>query len=76
MKFRSIALAVAALSVAASPAIAQASLERAVAPLEDVNEATGGDGILIGVLAAAAIIGGVFIASSGDQNDEDLPFST
>ena len=74
MKFRTLALAVAALSVAASPAIAQASLDRAVAPLEDVNEASGGTGIVIAVLAAAAVIGGI-VAASSDNNDEDLPFS-
>ncbi len=69
MKFRNIALATAALSLAASPAIAEAAFERSVAPVEGESELEGGSGILIAVLAAAAVIGGIIIIADNDDDD-------
>lgn len=71
MKFRNLAAATAVVSLAASPAIAEASFARTSAPVEGESELEGGSGILIAVLAAAAIIAGIVIAAD-DGNDEPL----
>ena len=75
MAFRNIALATAAVSLAAAPAVAEASLERANAPIE--GEALGGEnegaGIIIAILAAAAILAGIIIAADGDDDDGVSP---
>ncbi|QFT77035.1 hypothetical protein [Erythrobacter sp. THAF29] len=73
MKFRNVALATAAVSLAASPAIAEAAFDRSTAPVEGESELEGGSGILIAILAAAAIIAGIIVAA--DDNGEDLPTS-
>jgi len=72
MKFRNIALATAAVSLAASPAIAEAAFERSVAPIEGESE-LGGAGIILAVLAAAAVIGGIIIAADGDDDNAVSP---
>ncbi|QIQ86848.1 hypothetical protein [Erythrobacter sp.] len=72
MKFRNIALATAAVSLAASPAIAEAAFERSVAPVEGESE-VGGSGILLAVLAGAAIIGGIIIAADGSDDNAVSP---
>ena len=72
MKFRTLALATAAVSLAASPAIAEAAYDRANAPVEGESELEGESGILIAILAAAAIIAGIIIAADGG---EDAPTS-
>jgi len=69
MKFRNLALATAALSLAASPAIAEAAFERTVAPVEAESEIQGSSGILIAVLAGAAIIGGIILIADNDDDD-------
>ncbi|MGB7408382.1 MAG: hypothetical protein WA908_07740 [Pontixanthobacter sp.] len=73
MKFRTLLVATAAVSMAASPAIAQA--DRAVAPVSG-ESALGGDGdgtgIILALLAAAAVIAGIVIAV---DNDDDTPES-
>ncbi|MGB3710437.1 MAG: hypothetical protein WA985_01985 [Erythrobacter sp.] len=71
MRIRNLALATAALSLAASPVIAQASMERAVAPVEDENELASGSGVLVGLLAAAAVVGAILIISDSDDDDDD-----
>ncbi|GAA4051800.1 hypothetical protein [Parerythrobacter jejuensis] len=68
MKFRNVLAATAALSLAAAPAVAEASFARTAAPVEGESEA-GGSGIVIGILAAAALIGGIIIAAGGSDND-------
>ena len=73
MKFRTMALASAALALAATPAIAEAAFERSVAPIEEANELSGTE-ILIGVLVTAAVVGGIVAATSDD--DDDNPAST
>lgn len=76
MKFRNLALATAAVSLAASPAIAEAAFDRSTAPVEGESELEGEGGILIAILAAAAVIGGIIIIAgdSGTDGDE-LPTS-
>ena len=73
MTFRNIALATAAVSLAAAPAIAQADFARAAAPVSGDSELEGGSGVIIGVLAAAAIIAGIIIAADGDDDDGVSP---
>eukprot|EP00218_Dolichomastix_sp_CCMP3274_P006956 CAMPEP_0170133632 /NCGR_PEP_ID=MMETSP0033_2-20121228/1438_1 /TAXON_ID=195969 /ORGANISM="Dolichomastix tenuilepis, Strain CCMP3274" /LENGTH=72 /DNA_ID=CAMNT_0010369139 /DNA_START=192 /DNA_END=410 /DNA_ORIENTATION=- len=68
MKFRNIALATAALSLATAPAIAEANFERASAPIEGESELEG-SGIILAILAAAAVIGGIVIAADGGNDD-------
>ncbi|MEP3050242.1 MAG: hypothetical protein ABJP48_11750 [Erythrobacter sp.] len=72
MKIRTIVAATAALSLAATPAIAEASFDRAGAPVEGESELEGGSGIIIAILAAAAVIAGIIVVADGD---DDEPFS-
>lgn len=67
MMFRGILAAAAAVSLVAAPAVAEASIARVSAPVEDEN-ANGGGGMLLGIAAAALIIGGIIIAAGGDDN--------
>ena len=69
MKIRTIAAATAAASLAVAPAVAA---ERTVAPIAGESEMEGGSGIIIGILAAAAIIAGIIIAA---DSDDDAPTS-
>lgn len=68
MKIRTLAAVAAVLSLATAPAIAEVSLDRAPAPVEGESELAGGSGLLIAVLAAAAVIAGIVIASDGDDD--------
>lgn len=79
MKFRNLLAATAAVSLAASPAMAQKAqttqADRAAAPVKKDSELggkAGGAGIILAILAAAAIIGGIVIAGS---NKSDTPAS-
>ena len=67
MKIRNAALAMAALSLATAPAIAQADFTRALAPVEGESEIAG-PSILLGVLPAAAVVAGVVIAADGGND--------
>ena len=69
MTIRKIALAAGALALAASPAIAQANFDRAIAPVEGESELEGGSGILIAVLGAAAIVAGIIVIADDDDDD-------
>tara|TARA_B100000678_G_scaffold207727_1_gene175315 strand:+ start:2734 stop:2952 length:219 start_codon:yes stop_codon:yes gene_type:complete len=71
MKARNILAGTAALTLAAAPAIAQVDLDRAAAPVAGESDATG-TGIVLGVLAVAAIIAGIVIAA---DDSEDFPVS-
>ena len=74
MKFRNVLAATAALTLAAAPAVAEASYERVAAQVEGESELSGGSGVIIGILAAAAIIAGIIIAVDSND-DDDLPTS-
>ena len=67
MKIRPMAAAAAALSLAAAPAVAEVSFDRASAPVEGESEI--GGGALLGALAIAAIIAGVIVAAQSDDED-------
>lgn len=61
-------------ALAATPVMAQATtVDRLPASVENAEEMEGGPGILIAILAAAAIIAGIIIAA--DNDDVDLPTS-
>lgn len=69
--------AAAALALSATPVLAQeASIDRLPAPVDAQGEQLeGGSGILIALLAAAAIIAGIIIAADGGTDEADLPTS-
>ena len=69
MKFRTLAAAAAAITVAATPAIAEASFDRVAAPVSGESELEGGSGILLAVLAAAAVIAGIVLVADGGDDD-------
>ena len=68
MKFRTFAAATAALSLATAPAVAQSTVSRDAAPVSAESE-VGGTGVILGILAAAAIIAGIIIAADGGNDD-------
>jgi hypothetical protein len=70
MKTRTLALATAAISLLAAPAIAQADFVRASAPVEGESELAG-PGVLLGVLGAAAVVAGIAVAAS-DSDDNSV----
>lgn len=80
MKIWTFPVAMAAFAMAASPALAQASqnapvsntVSRAAAAVDEESNANRGSGVILGVLAAAAIIGGIVIAAG---NKDDTPAS-
>ncbi|MEW4448609.1 hypothetical protein [Qipengyuania sp. JC766] len=74
MKVTSVLAATAAVSLAATPVVAQSvQADRASAPVSDESELGGGSGIIIGLVAAAAVIAGIIIAA--DNEDDDAPAS-
>ncbi len=75
MKLRSIATAVAAVALTTSPVLAQVAQTETVRASETSEakaELEGGSGIIIALLAAAAIVAGIVIAAG---NDSDTPTS-
>ena len=73
MKFKHVALAIGAFSLAATPAIAQVAFERSIAPIEGESELEGGGSTLFLVLGAAAVIGGIVAATSGGDDNPTSP---
>lgn len=69
MKLRNLALAGAAVSLAAAPVVAEASLDRSTAPAEG-EDLEGTTGIIAIVLGVAAIIAAVIIISDDDDDDD------
>lgn len=76
MKIKSFVLGLAAAVTVAAPigaVAAERASVRAVAPSEDGSELASGGTIVLALLGAAAVIGGI-VALSG-SNDDDLPVS-
>lgn len=68
MSLRKMTLAAAAAALAVTPALAQVSFTPAIAPLNgDENDAA--SGVVFGIVAAAAIIGGLVVLSGGDEKE-------
>ena len=68
MKFRTLAAAVAVTSMVTAPVIAA---ERTAAPVNGESHFTGSS-IVLAILAAAAVIGGIVIAVDSGNNDEPV----
>lgn len=79
MKFRSLALAVAALAISTTPVLAQVSVDatssaevsRDVEKKKDKSELEGTTGIIAAVVAAAAVIAGIVIIADDDDDDDE-----
>ena len=69
MKSRIATAAATALALVAVPTMAQAETPRQAAPVEGENDMIGGAGLIIGILAIAAIVGGIIISTSDDDED-------
>jgi hypothetical protein len=67
MKFRSLSAAAVALSLSAAPVVAQAAPQRAAAPTSQANE-LGGSSLILGLLALAAFIAAIIIATKNHNN--------
>ena len=64
---RKLTLAASAVALVSAPATAQA--ERASAPAADTQEMASGSGLVVAILAIAAIIAGIVIAVDGGNDD-------
>lgn len=79
MRFGKIGMAaVAAASLVSAPVLAQAvqpvsSVERTGAAVESESDLEGGSGIIIAILAAAAVIAGIIIAADGSEDTPTSP---
>lgn len=66
--FKKVVLALSAAALATVPALAQATFTPSVSPLSgDEMGAEGSTGILIGVVAAAVVIGGIIAITDDDE---------
>lgn len=77
MKLRNALAVTAALTLAAAPAVAEVSFDRATAPSDDAS-ALGeggleGSSLIIALLAAAAVVGAIIIAVDDDDNEAVSP---
>ncbi|VWX57497.1 hypothetical protein [Sphingorhabdus sp. 109] len=79
MRFGKIGMAAAAAaSLVSAPVLAQASQPvssavRTSATVEGENDLEGGSGIIIAILAAAAVIAGIIIAADGSDDTPTSP---
>ena len=79
MRFGKIGMAAAAAaSLVSAPVLAQASqpvssVARTSATVESENDLEGGSGIIIAILAAAAVIAGIVIAADGSEDTPTSP---
>jgi predicted transporter len=71
MKFRTMAAAVAALTLTASPVLAETSVDRVAAPVEDASQ-MGGSSLLL-ILAVVLFGAGIFFLVDNDDDDPDSP---
>ncbi|MEQ5789321.1 hypothetical protein J3454_15625 [Erythrobacter sp. NFXS35] len=74
MKLNKTVLGLGAAALIAGPAVAQVAAMPTIAPLSgDESELSGGSAIIIGLIGAAAVVGGILLAS--DSDDTQLPVS-
>lgn len=71
MKFRTMAAAIAALSLTAAPAMAE-SVDRSSAPVTEQSEMAGTSTLLL-VLAVVLFGAGIFFLVDNDDDDPDSP---
>ncbi len=68
MKIKLLVPAVASIALSVTPVMAQATTaDRASAPVGSASNLEGENGILIALLAAAAVIAGIIIIADGDD---------
>lgn len=76
MKFGKISIGIAAMALAAAPAVAQAVFTPAAAPLNgEESELSDSSAIILGLLAAGAVTLAIIAASDGGS-DAEVPIST
>ena len=68
MKLRTIALASAAVSLVATPVVAQVAFERSNAPIEGENSVEGGSTLLFALIGTAEVVGGIIVLSDDDDD--------
>jgi hypothetical protein len=82
MRFGKIGMAAAAAaSLVSAPVLAQASqpvqpassVARTGATVDNESDVEGGSGIILAILAAAAVIGGIIIAADGSEDTPTSP---
>lgn len=74
MRAKTLALTLAAAGTLLAPiGVSALAAERAVAPIEEGNELSSGSGVLLGLVAVAAVVAAIVAASGGSDND--LPVS-
>ncbi len=73
MQISKLSLGLAALALVAAPTIAQASMATAAAAAQDGEVGGDAEGIILGLLGGAAVIGAIVVAS--DNDDPTLPVS-
>ncbi|MCP9222498.1 hypothetical protein MKP08_07035 [Erythrobacter sp. LQ02-29] len=69
MKTRILTAAATALALVSVPTMAQAEVSRDAAPVEGESNLAGGSGVIIGILAVAAIIAGIVVAADSDDEE-------
>jgi len=71
MKINKIMLGLSAAALVAMPAVAQVAMVPTAAPLdgEESEMAAGGTGLILGIIGAAAVIGGIVVIADDDNSD-------
>jgi hypothetical protein len=68
MKLGKLSIGIAAIALAAAPALAQAIFVPAIAPLDgEESELSGTGEIIVGVLVATAVVGGIVALASDEE---------
>jgi len=73
---KKVIVSIAAAAVVAMPVTAsavEASIQTSTAPVIEENELEGGSGVIVAILAAAAIIAGIIIAADGSDDTPTSP---
>ena len=72
MKFRTMAAAVAALTLTTSPVLAQATVDRSAAPIEGESELRGSSSLLL-ILAIVLFGAGIYFLVDNDDDEPNSP---
>ena len=72
MKFRTMAAAVAALTLTTSPVLAQATVDRTAAPVEGESEMGGSSSLLL-ILAVVLFGAGIYFLVDNDDDEPNSP---
>jgi len=72
MKFRTMAAAVAALTLTTSPVLAQTAVDRSAAPIEGESELRGSSSLLL-ILAIVLFGAGIYFLVDNDDDEPNSP---